>query len=922
MAGRWVVAFLALGVAGCLPSRDNPHDPAVAPAALLQVIDHTVDGGCAAVVGTAAFPEVAAASRGRCLALDARGTTDPQQTRHDDLTFTFTWLGGDGSPDIALASSGAVAILDDEQRRETLPALETLRFRVRVEDPGGASATDDAVLVLLNERPVAVAPPRRALPLHGFPWAPDAPIALGFDGESSFDPDDDPLDLCWTFGDGTRDCSRPSAFADIATDRETRFTAALEAGDGDETGRLAYTQVTVRAAEPWIRTTATTFSRIELEERQFSGITNVDVFARIAVVPGDAPALVLGETSVLIAPYPQAPPWPLDFVEAGWLGSFSYPQLAVDSAAGVVWALGGDGAGGGRLASIAIEPAAGGGIEIVDGIEAAFDEQPYALALDGAGNAWVMLSVEDGLGPILPDHVAMVKPDGAQAPIGTLPAAAPAVLMLAGRPQTGEVWAMAGPTVYGLGDTLVRFETTTEAPRLYPLPFAGAFGLAWVDRDRFWTFVPETGLVLVDAEALESGSFQNAIVLAFPEVLAASDLRSERLTGDAWLFDITGFGTGTLVRASLDGTLIRMDAGPTYGVFRALDDLGYPILVENSGATIGILRRAALPRAAGGIAATAEAASVVSARLDPLTGGIWVVREYPNGLVQLTETGGHGRAIFSGILPSGEPSAFPPFDFRISPDGTRAWAFMDGFNGVELLALDADPVTRRPVLDGPASGEVGVVGLRLVPTRSSFAWAGRYDFLSSRIHVQTVTTSGQRADIYTVPASEGSVFSPYAAFGESFADDSLCLATGEEDVSGRTISVHVRRVTAAGATDLATIPTVLQGFANIAVATTEEDGKPVCWIAIGTNDGSQRATVLAAVDLTPSILHRLDLPGESSQTLWAVGTDRAWVSAYTGGPERDLVHRVDFVQGALSSTSGHLVLTFPGEGSGPYLVPR
>src|SRR5688500_3397810 len=81
------VVFLT---ACALPSRDNPRDPAHRPVPLLLVSDLSMDDGmCPCSLspsdeivcdGDLEGPTTGAASRGRCLALDARPSSDPDES--------------------------------------------------------------------------------------------------------------------------------------------------------------------------------------------------------------------------------------------------------------------------------------------------------------------------------------------------------------------------------------------------------------------------------------------------------------------------------------------------------------------------------------------------------------------------------------------------------------------------------------------------------------------------------------------------------------------------------------------------------------------------------------------------------------------------------------------------------------------------
>ena len=152
---------LTLLAAACLapPERTNPFDPAIAPQAQLVVVDRSVivrDPGatCSLTLQTdpdetASWVGVVGASRGRCLALDARGSTDPQL---DVLTFEFRYPDGSEVPQ----SAPGIALLDTVVLT-TLPVDEPLTFEVTARDPGGSTSVATRDVILTNAAPQASA---------------------------------------------------------------------------------------------------------------------------------------------------------------------------------------------------------------------------------------------------------------------------------------------------------------------------------------------------------------------------------------------------------------------------------------------------------------------------------------------------------------------------------------------------------------------------------------------------------------------------------------------------------------------------------------------------------------------------------------------------------------------------------------------
>src|SRR4051812_10771992 len=108
----WAVAMA--GLSSCaLPSRDNRFDPSSAPEVKVNMIDYSVGApGTSCPAFTGAGTAVGAASRGRCLALDASATIDRGGRAVSGSAFTWTLVDDAGTAtQPPFAATGATLVL-------------------------------------------------------------------------------------------------------------------------------------------------------------------------------------------------------------------------------------------------------------------------------------------------------------------------------------------------------------------------------------------------------------------------------------------------------------------------------------------------------------------------------------------------------------------------------------------------------------------------------------------------------------------------------------------------------------------------------------------------------------------------------------------------------------------------------------------
>jgi PKD repeat protein len=161
---------------------------------------------------------------------DARSSSDPND---DDLT--YTWAFGDGSP----IEAGATTT-----HTYAAPGFYTVRLTVR--DEFNAWDDDTATVVVRsnegNRAPVAI--------IGTGPRSGSAPLTITFNGNNSYDLDNDPLTYTWSFRQGTSliDTMVGPIVAKTFTDEGT-YSVQLTVDDGrgasDETDRETI-QVTAR----------------------------------------------------------------------------------------------------------------------------------------------------------------------------------------------------------------------------------------------------------------------------------------------------------------------------------------------------------------------------------------------------------------------------------------------------------------------------------------------------------------------------------------------------------------------------------------------------------------------------------------------------------------------------------------------------
>lgn len=791
----------ALCASGCLPSRDNPNDPLNAPTAVARIIGIASEAGvpCPAP-DPSSWPEVLAGSRGLCLALDATSSSDPTDPV-SALDFTLSFEEPcDGGP--ALLSTASVALIPNSRLPACAPD-EPVSFVVRVEDPDGGRSFATARFDLENARPIARANAPRALPAGGFVWAPGAPFKLSFSARGSVDPDGDPLLYEFTFGDGTvvqsSDADSP-LFVESVPVTSGATSATLRVYDGDpalpSTLRSAPTTAVVRVRE----------SNVWANSPNTSTVYQLDGVLHPLMPPLDRTTLSC-----------RLPPGPGGDVRLAVAHSSSGQQIAITSLlTGAVLPLAD------RLGELS-------GILADEGNDELWIVNDQVLTLPGcpvtAGDFTIrrydtttlqMTGCQINALPTLgQDTFPIFSIDGAHrlwrgnfffgaATFAVFDASGPAgtpvseeertLTALAARPGTDEMWALWIPDIFSAStagsSVLNRFTSPTAAPERFELPNTYAFGLKWVDKDRFWIFQPSRGMLLVEADLLtDEDSFDDAVLLEVPDVIDGFSTLVEPDSGTVWASD---FDTSTIYRSTITGEA-DVFLADGYGLqvvdqtgaiwFRAPNGYSYRGLAPDS--TPFVTSRAAFTFD-NGIA------------FDPATGGVWASVPLSGLIQQIAEDDTLGRSFSTlsythgGFLTS----------LAVAPHGTSLYAIEVAVGetglGVMRFGLEDEPPTGSVILGATVAQQIQDHGGNLSAAPPFGSQPPRLWMVAGTTLPEVMVAATNGTGLVTRFAVPGSEWTN--AFGDQIAgvaawnSDRYCLAV-KDDADGL---VHLRSIPGTG----------------------------------------------------------------------------------------------------------------------------
>lgn len=931
-AAALLVLLLAVGAACAFPRRDNPHDPVNAPGVLhvlLRVIDFTPASGglCPAAppldVLQTISSEVSVVSRGRCLALDAGGSTSTAGT------FTFVVLATDGSAvaiGTPLPSLGSVAVLD-AATRHSLPTNRPISFGVVQQQPGAIGNTT-ASLVLLNGRPVARHTGLRSLPLGGRPWNVDPSMQVAFFDGGSYDPDgnspdSDPLLYCWTLPGASEVCSTNAADPAFSmTVSQGRVVARLVVKDGigpfDLASDPVFEEIDVEPKVAWLAETGnTTYDRLVREENlplSYNALGGPFPFVRAIPYlagPGDAPGAFAviaygagGGTSfnsssheLAVTPLSGAfsigTPLSFDFtVFLGLAASRSGGNLRVlqDTSTGIP-----------AVHSFVVAPSGGAFVLVEQGSPVPMSGQ-YAptdftffayrlLRVDDSGNTWIALQSD----------LEFVPAGGAAQ--STVVTNNPHLLFSGAdtRPGSDELWTaclaqnptpgqQAGARKGGLFAYQAEAGAAPLAPLFSQTDAEGAFAIAFIDHDTAWIDKPTEGLLRVDISQLEQGvPFELAVLDRFPSVGQARDIAVDAATGVARGVNDLGEGFRAEPGGALD--LISVGSVPLF-----VDPDGFVW----SGDPLELSRGRGLNRSGFSAAVGLDQLSNVPPVYDPATGGMWgqlaVLPGSPTGLAHV-DAGG----IVDRVLPP-FVDQLPFFrSMALSPDGTHLWAVPSYYSDYDLGLWTIDLTAETPTAVQVLPDVTTIVSYHPsapVAASTPFVWlnARGGDYIS---RLQTLAPGGTpvtRATPTVYPGAFTVALSPKS--------NSLCVVQRDSTVSAKRISTTGAVVTFP---PLPISPTSSSYIIQGEVTAAEKD---VCWVVTNHEDSSTAYQWTAsAFRANGTLLHQyistLSTAGDATlvSSMVAVSADELWLQLVPKVYSTEAMVRLTFAPGS-TATSG------------------
>lgn len=888
-------AITLVVAAGCsLPSRDNPNDPDNAPVADLRVIGISRNAAACPAPDPDTWPEVLSGSRGMCLGLDASGTTDPTDEA-SALSYEFRFVqpcdGGTG----AILSTGSVAVIPSEALLGCTLG-EPLAFGVKVADPDGGRSATETRIVLENARPVARTNPPRTLPAGGFAWNPGGEFRVAFSASGSHDPDGDRMLYEFTFGDGSvvRD-TNPDSPSFIRTVPPTPgiTTATLRVYDGEpgHPSTLASSVVTavVYVREPNLWTVSETVNRLyrldgirHAFDAPLESVYDVRLLPstqsttqRLAVAYSDGFTNRVGVVTV--------PGYAVqNVIDVG--GDFH--SISVDAAAGELWVV--------NFAALSSEPgcpnSAGDftmrqfdvttwsqtGCQILAFQETPVGDKGPLTAIDDAGRMWMgqflfgnRLAVVDGAGQLFE---GILEPDRRLTAVES-------------RPSTDETWALWMPD-FLVGSTsgsatFARYTAPEAPPELIETSAFFAFGLAWIDPDRFWTFDPYRGLLLVDASLLDAGApFESSIIRIVPDVFEGFVVMAEPDSGTAWATDFEGLVTS---RVTIDGDVTEFT---TSGIsLEQVDRTGALWFTEDQA-----LSRALVPAGDGVVTSHPAFTFDQGASADPTTGGIWVSTPLSGLLTLVAEDGRVVRSI-STIVLDGEERPLPfLLHVSVAPHGSAIYGVeVDaiGENTGSILRIDTSthPPSASRVVDAATADTVYDLGgnVDAGPARTGQApvlWM----VTGPQPAVLVMATNGTgRITRLTVPASEyADPFQDHVLGAPAWDVDRYCLAV----LDATDGQIHLRSVPATGTVPAAT--TIASVTPPVLDAAATSPG--TCWAAFSYNDPTLGDVVeIVGISNNGTIIRRHVEPGFDASLL-PMSADEVWLTLSRTGAAGETHH--------------------------------
>lgn len=829
---------LAVSLGGCVPERDNNFDPLHAPKPQLVVADAgAAPGGECPAVLTSSLQPVGFVSRGKCIVLDARGSTDPDG---DSLLYEYRLPPVDGTSDpvLVVTSSNTLALAGSYRRQ--LPLGSLIRFGVGVSDNSGRNFAGraEATVVLANAAPAAVTDVSRHLPVGGFPWALGTPFDVAFDASASSDPDGDPLSYCWTFPDAGESCSPdPAPRRTVGTSRGV-YAASLRVSDNADVpsddpraafSRRVFTSVTVTEPVLWA-----TYNRVAQEVDTLQRIdtlrplTHPFVARDAALYPG-TPATG-GEALVVVADNPVSPTLRLVNLASGLAAADTVTlvnnatAVGVDPARNRVWTLS-RGGGNSKLAAWSITSATT--------IDPDMSVPVITVSLSQEAGSEFIEVAENGTVWTGQDPLSVISVTGTVLATHDFPGRA--IGHGAARPGTEELWVLLQPDIFDpaapTGSALAIFSMTDGVLLEGPLELGNVAvsEFAWIDRDLAWVSRNAAGLSAVDMPLLRSGmEIDQATLVRVQDALQMSRLVVDRATGACWS---TGdlYGTSQVFHTTLDADF-SIHPAPWNGRQKPFFvDPDGALWWTDGGSPATTFFRSSSFDPSGAIASLDIAAGVGA--VDSATGWLWLPIPSSSSLFQVTGDGFIRRVVNTAVIDDVVSSMPRLGRVRVEPGGEALWGIASDVLAttatIYRVDLRSDPPRATAAFSySPASPSINPGVFEPGPRSSEFMW------MLSRVpnplfpHVAKLSTGGL-VNVYDVPEPTqigGLVRSP--------STGNVCLVTREQT----TEIVRVRWIEAGGSVSLITqfdldLSVPNYNLEGVAVSADAIHGE-ICWVEL------------------------------------------------------------------------------------------
>lgn len=883
---------LASCSSACLPERENPFDPENAPIPELQILDRSTSaGGCLGLETIATWPAVAEASRGACLALDGRGSHDPQDVPLAEMVLRFERVDADGAVLATYAgtgTAGAIALLPDGAVRDLLDG-ELAHFQLTATE-GGAAVSTTVRLQARNRRPEVTLDPPRSLPVLGAPWAaaPGEPIAVDFHARAT-DPDGD-TSFTWTWfaadGSPIAGVTSSNATFSVTTDTTRRDAYFVVANDGEYESRPIAATVQVGPQNLWgtkqeSEDAISFFTRVTRFDSDARSFTELDADPAPYLVDGRVVSLQVAETGsgthlvvaadgdLLLARYPDA--FVLDQTQAS-------AQTVHVTPSGRIWTAGvaGSSAEDSQLLVAAFREESGVLVQEMPELAFSTGTEPglvgaldVHMAEDVQGRLWIA--------PPFGRTLLVVDPVSATTSASIARASGATVTGLAAAPD-GSIWATEGPSIFGgtAEAALVRYRTEgglITAER-FPLESSFVSGVDVLDSERLWVFIAERGACIVDATVLEAAEDAlSSLEHCTPSLVTLHNAVVDPVTQAAWwnslsadlAFRIEPDGSGEAIAAG--GKVVRsIDPSGRYWYTRHeqlsyyASEIGYSRAPSESGVLLDE------PTSAAAVMADGQ-------------GGFWHGTFDPATLVRVSETG-EIRDIVTEAEVDGAPVELPLLlGLDVRGDDELAVAGLDvgaGEGVIYLLDLRSPRAVpwRVPAVVVYRGPEIGFFSFG-----QPFGIAGP---LSSTRHAWMRTQSllgTSRLYHFTRDGTQDVATELMASMGDDEWDAASPPAGGDfcfaRRTSGDAVELYRGFPDPAASLVLTTAfaPSANRHLRGVAASSTPGADEDLCWYAISGTSGLQILAYDAA--LTPVRSHFE--PGVDARDIVAFGPDDVWI---------------------------------------------